>query len=108
MMANLITGFSGSDASSGGLPRLAADAGLEVVRVDGSFALDRPQRMFPLYAASLDAMRERGIAAGLVTTAQIDALTGPLKAAADGEYDWVTSPFFLDVTMRKPALRQRG
>jgi SAM-dependent methyltransferase len=103
MMADLVTGFSGSDAASDDLPRLAADAGLEVVRVDGSFALDRPQRMFPIYAASLDAMRERGIAAGLVTAAEIDALVGPLKAAAGGDYGWVSSPFFLDVTLRKPA-----
>ena len=51
-----------------------------------------------------DVMRERGIAAGLVTAAEIDALAGPLQAAAAaGGYDWATSPFFLDVTMRKPA-----
>ena len=103
LMADLVTGFSGSDAASDSLPRQAADAGLDVVRVDGSFALGEPQRMFPIYAASLDAMRDRGITAGLVTAEQIDALTGPLKAAAGGDYDWVTSPFFLDVTMRKPA-----
>jgi SAM-dependent methyltransferase len=103
LMADLIEGFSGSPAASDSLPRQASEAGLEVVRVDGSFALDRPRRMFLLYATSLDAVRERGIAAGLVTAAEIDALTGPLKAAAAGEYDWVTSPFFLDVTMRKPA-----
>jgi SAM-dependent methyltransferase len=102
MMADLVTGFSGSDAAADDLPRRAAGSGLEVVRVDGSFAIDRPQRMFPIYAASLDAMRERAIAAGLVTAAELDALTGPLKAAG-GDYDWVTSPFFLDVTMRKPA-----
>jgi SAM-dependent methyltransferase len=102
MMADLVTGFSGSDAAADDLPRRAAGSGLEVVRVDGSFAIGRPQRMFPIYAASLDAMRERAIAAGLVTAAELDALTGPLKAAG-GDYDWVTSPFFLDVTMRKPA-----
>jgi len=103
MMADLVTGFSGSDAAADDLPRRAAGSGLEVVRVDGSFAIGRPQRMFPIYAASLDAMRERAIAAGLVTAAEIDALAGPLRAAAGGDYDWVTSPFFLDVTMRKPA-----
>lgn len=103
LMADLVTGFSGSDAASDDLPRQAADAGLDVVRVDGSFAVDKPQRMFPIYAASLDAMRERGITGGLVTAAEIDALVDPLKAAAGGDYHWVTSPFFLDVTMRKPA-----
>jgi SAM-dependent methyltransferase len=103
LMADLVEGFSGSPAASDDLPRQAAGAGLEVVRVDGSFALDRARVMFAIYAASLDAMRDRGIAAGLVTAAQIDALTGPLTAAAAGEYDWVSSPFFLDVTMRKPA-----
>ena len=103
LMADLVTSFTGSDGASDNLPRQAAEAGLEVVRVDGSFALDKPGRMFAVYAASLDAMRDRGTAAGLVTAAQIDALTGPLTEAAGGEYDWVTSPFFLDVTMRKPA-----
>jgi hypothetical protein len=27
---------------------------------------------------------------------------GSLRAAKDGDYGWVTSPFFLDLTLRKP------
>jgi SAM-dependent methyltransferase len=103
MMLDLIEGISGSPGSAEPLPRLAADAGLEVVRVDGSFTVSNPQEYFPGFAGTLDVMRERSVAAGLVTVAEIEALTGPLNAAAGGDYDWVAGPFFLDLTLRKPA-----
>lgn len=103
LMLDLIRGISGSPGGAEPLPRLAADAGLEVVRVDGSFGVGDAPGYFPLFAGTLDAMRERGIAAGLVTAAEIDALTGPLNEAAGGGYDWVAGPFFLDLTLRKPA-----
>jgi SAM-dependent methyltransferase len=83
------------------LPQSAAAAGLEVVRVDGSFAVSTPDRVFGIHAATLAAARERATAAGLVSGEEIDALVGELRAAADHGHEWATSPFFLDLTLRK-------
>jgi len=33
---------------------------------------------------------------------RIDGLAGELLTAKDGGYEWVSSPFFLDLTLRKP------
>src|SRR5215831_3358757 len=44
----------------------AAAAGLEVVGVDGSFAVTSPDRGFGIHAATLAAARDRATAAGLV------------------------------------------
>ena len=83
------------------LPQSAAAAGLEVVRVDGSFAVTSPDRAFGIHAATLAAARERATAAGLVSGEEIDALVAELRAAADHGHEWATSPFFLDLTLRK-------
>jgi hypothetical protein len=85
------------------LPRSAAAAGLEVVRTGGFFNVDRPDLGFGLHAGTLAAARDRATAAGLAAGGQIDALVSELRAAASGSYQWVTSPFFLDLTLRKPA-----
>ena len=83
------------------LPESAAAADLEVVRVDGSFAVSTPDRAFGIHAATLAAARERATAAGLVSGEEIDALVAELRAAADHGHEWATSPFFLDLTLRK-------
>lgn len=83
------------------LPQSAAAAGLEVVRMDGSFAVTSPDRAFGINAATLAAARERATAAGLVSGEEIDALVAELRAAADHGHEWATSPFFLDLTLRK-------
>ena len=33
---------------------------------------------------------------------EIDGLVSDLRAAGNGGYQWVTGPFFLDLTLRKP------
>jgi hypothetical protein len=39
-----------------------------------------------------------------IAAERIDGLVRDLQAAAkDGGYEWVTSPFFLDLALRKPA-----
>jgi hypothetical protein len=48
------------------------------------------------------AARERAVAAGIATGQQIDDLVNDLRAAKSGGYEWVSSPFFLDLTLRKP------
>jgi SAM-dependent methyltransferase len=97
----LVEGFGVPGHSVEQLPKSAAAAGLEVVRIDGSFSVGRPDRMFPIHAATIAAARERATAAGLVTIDEIDSLVSDLKAAAGEGYEWVSAPFFLDLTLRK-------
>jgi SAM-dependent methyltransferase len=98
----LVEGFGVPANTVERLPQSAAAAGLEVVGVDGSFAVSSPDRVFGIHAATLAAARERATAAGLVTEEEIDAHIAVLRAAAaDHGYEWVTSPFFLDLTLRK-------
>jgi len=85
------------------LPRSARQAGLEVTAMSGFFGVIDPEVMFELYAASIAALRERGIQLGIAAE-RIDGLVRDLQAAAkDGGYEWVTSAFFLDLALRKPA-----
>ena len=85
------------------LPQWAAAAGLEVVRADGAFSVGPPGAYLALYAGTLAALRERAVGAGLTTGADIDAIIAALTAAQPAAYEWITSPFFLDLTLRKPA-----
>jgi SAM-dependent methyltransferase len=95
---------------AGGVPRGAIDglagsaraAGLEVVAVDGSFATMDPELGFDLHAATVLAARERAVASGIASEQQIDDLVSDLRAAKGGGYEWVSGPFFLDLTLRKP------
>jgi SAM-dependent methyltransferase len=95
---------------AGGVPRHTVDglagsaraAGLDVVAVDGSFGIIDPELGFDLHAATLLAARERAVASGIAAGQQIDDLASDLRAAKGGGYEWVTSPFFLDLTLRKP------
>jgi hypothetical protein len=100
---------------AGGVPRHAVDglagsareAGLDVVAVDGSFGIIDPELGFDLHAATLLAARERAVASGIAAGQQIDDLANDLRAAKGGGYEWVSMPFFLDLTLRKP-LAARG
>jgi len=93
-----------------GVPNAAVDnlaesaraAGLEVVATDGSFATIGPELGFDLHAATLLAARERAIASGVADAQQIDTLVSDLRAAKDGGYQWVSTPFVMDLTLRKP------
>jgi hypothetical protein len=60
-----------------------------------------PERGFELHASSLAAVRDRGTQLGVVA-GKIDDLVRDLRAAKGGGYEWVSSPFFLDLTLRKP------
>jgi SAM-dependent methyltransferase len=95
---------------AGGVPRGAIDglagsaraAGLEVVAVDGSFATMDPELGFDLHAATVLAARERAVASGIASEQQIEDLVSDLRAAKGGGYEWVSGPFFLDLTLRMP------
>jgi hypothetical protein len=56
---------------------------------------------FEIHAGSLAAARERAIEAGIAAE-MIDDLVAILRAAKAGGYEWVTSPFLLDLVLRKP------
>jgi hypothetical protein len=60
-----------------------------------------PELGFELHASSLAAARDRGTQLG-VESGRIDDLVRDLRAAKGGGYEWVSSPFFLDLTLRKP------
>jgi hypothetical protein len=95
---------------AGGVPHNAVDglagsaraAGLDVVAVDGSFGIIDPELGFDLHASTLAVARERAVASGVAAGQQIDDLVSDLRAAKGGGYEWVSLPFFLDLTLRKP------
>ncbi len=95
---------------AGGVPHGAVDglagsaraAGLEVVAVDGSFATVEPELGFDLHAATLLAARERAVTSGVAARQQIDDLVSDLRAAKGGGHEWVSTPFFLGLALRKP------
>jgi len=85
-----------------GLARSARAAGLDVVAADGVFAAIDPELGFDLHASTLAAARERAVASGVAAGKQIEDLVSELRAARGGGYEWVSSPFFLALTLRKP------
>jgi len=58
--------------------------------------------VFELHAATLAAARERATRLGIEAD-RIDDLVRDIRAAEDGGYEWVSSPFYLDLALRKPA-----
>ena len=102
LMADLVERSGAPSQVAEQLPQWAAAAGLEVVRMDGSFSFGPPAAYFGLYSSALTAMRERAVGAGLTTGQDIDAIVASLAAAQPAAYEWVTSPAYLDLTLRKP------
>jgi hypothetical protein len=84
-----------------GLPRSAREAGLDVTEADGFFCTQDPELGFEIHAGSLAAARERAVKAGIAAEV-IDDVVARLRAAKTGGYEWVTSPFLLDLVLRKP------
>lgn len=89
------------------LPRVARAAGLEVDPVAGFFRVMEPEVGFAIHAATLAAARDRATQSGIATEREIDDLLETLQAAQNQGYQWVTSPFFLDLAFRKPQEDQR-
>jgi ubiquinone/menaquinone biosynthesis C-methylase UbiE len=84
-----------------GLPRSAREAGLEIAGADGFFATQDPELGFEIHAGTLAAARERAVQAGIAAE-MVDDVVARLRAAKAGGYEWVTSPFLLDLVLRKP------
>lgn len=84
------------------LPRWARAAGLEIMETNGFFVPVEANVGFELHASTAAAMRERVVRLGVATDRQIDELVGSLRAARDGDYEWVSSPFMLELILRRP------
>ena len=87
------------------LPRTASTAGFEVVQANGFFLPHDPELGFEIHAATLAAGKERAIKSGAATGQEVDEAVRTLRAAKNGGYEWVSSPFFLDLALRKTAPR---
>ena len=61
-----------------------------------------PALGFEMHAATLLAARERATRSG-IAVGRIDDLVRDIRAAKGGGYEWVSSGFVLDLTLRKPA-----
>jgi SAM-dependent methyltransferase len=83
------------------LGRAARAAGLEVADTSGYFTTCEPELGFELHAATLTAVRDRAVALGIAAE-RIDDLLMDLRAAKSGQYEWVSTPFFTDLALRKP------
>ena len=83
------------------LPRFVREAGFEIAGMSGYFMMLDPKVGFEIHASTLAAARERAIKSGIVAE-RIDELVRDIRAAKGGSYEWVSSPFFLDLTLRKP------
>jgi ubiquinone/menaquinone biosynthesis C-methylase UbiE len=83
------------------LPRAARTAGLEVASADGFFILGEPELSFEIHASTLAASKEAAVQFGIAAKA-VDDVLGSLRAGKAGGYEWVSTPFFLDLALRKP------
>lgn len=83
------------------LPAAAIAASFEMVTVSGFFLPLEPTLGFELHAATAAASKDRTVDAGIATAAEIDELVKDLRAAMHGGYEWVSTPFYLDLAARK-------
>jgi SAM-dependent methyltransferase len=86
-----------------GLARAARTAGLEVTDASGWFTTLSPELGFEIHAATLAAVRERAVQLS-IAAARVDDLLVQLRTTEHGRYEWVSTPFFLDLTLRKPVV----
>jgi SAM-dependent methyltransferase len=84
-----------------GLPRAARAVGLEVVETDGFFLIADPKLLFELHAGTLAAAYERAEMLGFPAE-RFGDLIASLRAAKEGAFEWVTTPFFLNLAFRTP------
>jgi len=84
------------------LPQTARDAGFEVAGMSGHFMVHDPASGFELHAGTMAAARDRAIRSGVATEQRADDLVTRLRDAMSGDHTWVSSPFFLDLALRKP------
>ena len=100
LLNDMVERLGAPQGSVDALARRARESGLEVVETSGFFQIIPPEQGFDLHASTIAAAKSRAIQSGVGSGAEIDALERALRAAKDGGYDWVTTPFFLALTLR--------
>jgi SAM-dependent methyltransferase len=100
LLYDVVEQLGAPQGSVDALARRARAAGLEVVEASGFFQIVPAEQGFDLHASTVAAAKSRTIQSGLGTGDEVDALERALRAAKDGGYDWVTTPFFLALTLR--------
>ena len=100
LLYDMVERLGAPEGSVDALARRARDAGLEVVETSGFFQIVPPEQGFDLHASTIAAAKSRVIQSGVASGDEIDALERALRAAQDGGYDWVTTPFYLALTIR--------
>jgi SAM-dependent methyltransferase len=89
------------------LPRAARAAGLEVTSAEGFFRVTDAGPGFELHAATLAAAGARAVQSGVATQGEIDELLRVLRRAQRERHEWVSTPFMLDLALRKPSQTKR-
>src|SRR3954454_8936600 len=84
------------------LPKYAQAAGFELTGMQGQFGVMEPAVAFEIHENTIAAIKQRAVGAGLATAGQVDDLMAGLRAAKSADHLWVTSPYFPDLTLRKP------
>ena len=79
----------------------AARAGFEVAVANGFFNVMEPPVGFDIHASAVAALKTRLVGTGVAAGTEVDELEQTLRQAASGQDGWVTSPFMLDLTLRK-------
>jgi SAM-dependent methyltransferase len=100
LLYDVVERLGASEGSVDALARRARDLGLDVVETSGFFQVIPPELGFDVHASTMAASKGRAIQSGVASADEIDALERALRAAKDGGYDWVTTPFFLALTLR--------
>jgi SAM-dependent methyltransferase len=101
LLYDMVERLGAPQGSVDALARRARESGLEVVETSGFFQIVPPEQGFDLHASTIAAAKSRAIESGVGSADEIDALERALRAAKDGGYDWVTTPFFLALTLRR-------
>jgi SAM-dependent methyltransferase len=102
LVYRMLESFGVQKQAIDGLPQTARAVGLEVVEANGFFIPLDPELGFELHASALAAAKERATKSGVATEQEIDEAVRNLRAGKGGGYEWVSTPFFLDLALRKP------
>ena len=103
LLYDVVEQLGASEGSVETLARRARDSGLELVEASGFFQIIPPELGFDLHASTIAATKVRAIQSGVASGEEMDAVEHALRVAKDGGYDWVTTPFFLALTLRTPS-----
>ena len=103
LLYDVVEQLGASEGSVETLARRALDSGLELVEASGFFQIVPPELGFDLHASTIAATKVRAIQSGVASGEEMDAVEHALRVAKDGGYDWVTTPFFLALTLRTPS-----